>query len=351
MSFENSGVTKSDLAIFHQDWWIRIASASSDYRELKIFRGSDVVGRLAFVFTRNRLGLISGHNPYWSHLGGPIVDQRLNRSEQADVIRSLVGQLPRWASFNFVCDPNLSYADLVRGAFSAAGFEHSSQITYVRFPGDDSIWNTRKSKHRGHIKRAEKSLECIQITPKEFVQFFETNLNARKERSYAPLHTLTSLIEEAVARGCARAIAARQAFPRESSNNHHAFSYDAAIIYLWDHARCYYWLSTRRLLTAESNGTKPHPDAIKLLAAKAMEHAQAMDLIFDVDGVVTPGADYLYRNIFGLGKEQHRDVFERINPVDRLYQNCRKRFRMMTTVLPDSATHISPSVGAKRPVL
>lgn len=62
---------------------------------------------------------------------------------------------------------------------------------------------------------------------------------------------------------------------------------------------------------------------------KAMENAQAMDLIFDADGVSTPGADNLYRNIFGLRIEQSRDVFLRATILERFRQKYQRQFRML----------------------
>jgi hypothetical protein len=317
---------RSDLSVFSQDWWLDIARTSSDFREVKVVRGNRIVGRLPFVIWRNRLGLSCGQDPYWSHLRGPILEEGLERPAQAEVIGLLLEQLPRWTSYSFVCDPNLAYADLVRNAFRDAGFEHSTQITYVRFPGETDVLDSRKRKHRGHIKRAAKSLACVDISANEFVQFFEANLKRKGKRSYAPIGDLLRLIEEAIGRGCARAIAARphQGDEGNESGEGGRGPYDAAIIYLWDSSRCYYWLSTHRVFLGGNPADRPHPDAIKLLAVKAMEHAQEMNLIFDADGVVTPGADNLYRNIFALKSEQRRDVFKRWNALERIYQTSRR---------------------------
>ena len=243
------------------------------------------------------------------------------------MIRSLLEQLPRWASFNFVCNPDLSYADLVRRAFNQSGFVHATQMTYLRLPSEGNVLNTRKSKHKGHIKRAAKELDCVGVSAKEFVQFYEANLKASKKRSYSPFDTMTLLIEEAVSRGQARAIAARPHSRSQSVDLGRSSPYDAAIVYIWDNDRCYYWLSTYRIASADNPNAKPHHDATKLLAVRAMEDAQAMNLIFDADGVATPGAENLYRNMFGLGKEQRRDVFQRETTFERFYQRYRQQFK------------------------
>lgn len=328
-----TNVVQSDLPIFSQDWWINIARGPSNYRELTVILGRDVVGRLPIVLSRGRLGIVRGHDPYWSHLGGPIVDPSLSRSQQADVVRSLLNQLPRRTSFSFVCDPSLSYADLVREAFIDAGFAHTTQTTYLHLPEDGDVLTTRKSKHRGHFKRAAKSLECVDISALEFVRFFEMNLKAKGRESYAPPEILKYLAQAAISRGCARAIAARPRSCNGAQNGDCSLPspYDAAIVYVWDATRCYYWLSTSRAALGEDPGSRPHPDAIKLLVFQAIEHAQTMGLIFDADGVATPGADHLYHHILGLRKELRRDVFERINIVDRLYKKCSRGFKRIAS--------------------
>lgn len=309
-----------DLSVFHQEWWLEVARRFPGFCELRVLDGNHVVGRLPFVRWRNRLGLAFGHDLYWAHLGGPVVEQGLSDSEKRKVIRSLVAQLPRRTTLGFVCDTTLDYAQIVRDAFVEAGFEHSTQITYVRPPGERDVLDERKRKHRGHIKRAAKYLDCVDITPSEFTEFLETNLKARGKQSYAPLGMLPTLIEEALRRGCGRIIAAK---PRAAALGDRPLPYDAAIAYVWDRRRCYYWLSTHRTASAENVSDKPHPDAVKLLMVTAMEHAQAMNLIFDADGVVSPGADHLYRSILGLSTVERRDVFRRSSTLERIYQKSR----------------------------
>jgi hypothetical protein len=322
-----TGVDRAGLSVFSQDWWLSIVSASPDYHEAKVVRGNDVVGRLPFILCSNRPGFIWGYNPHWSRLAGPIVDERLSRPEQAEVIFSLLEQLPRWASFDFVCDPNLNYANIVRNAFKRAGFEHTSQITYVRPPERGDVLDCQKAKHRGHIKKAARELDCVEITAKEFVQFYEANLNAQRKRSYSPLSLLLRLIEEAVCRGQARAIAAKPKPENEQVFGGGSSPYDAAIVYVWDDERCYYWLSTRRSTFQDDTLAKPHPDATKVLAVKAMEDAQAMNLIFDADGVTTPGTDNLYHNVLGLKDELRRDVYQKFCVLERLRLKYRQRFK------------------------
>jgi hypothetical protein len=311
-----SDLSQSDLPIFSQDWWITIARGSSDYRELRIVNGDAVLGKLPFILSRH-LGLFQAQDPHWSHLGGPIVDQRLGRKEQAKVLHQLLARFPKWYSGYFVCNPNIGYADLVREAFKSAGFKHSNETTYVRHPSDAPVAALRKGKHNGHIKRASQKLDCVDISASEFVRFFHRNLKARGKTSYAPLEIVTRLTDEAVRRGQARAIAAKPRGSGAAANQDESPLYDAAIVYVWDHSHCYYWMSTYRPHFVTNLYPKPHPDAIKLLAMHAMQHAQEMNLIFDADGVTTPGSEILYRDMFGLRKEERRDVFQRTTALER----------------------------------
>ncbi|QNI32540.1 hypothetical protein H7849_00455 [Alloacidobacterium dinghuense] len=321
-----AGIDQSDLPIFNQDWWINIARGSAHYRELRVFDGDTIIGKLPYILSRSLIGLFHARDPHWSHIGGPVVDERLSRKEQAEVLHLLLQQLPRWASIDFVCNPNASYADLVKNAFMNAGFKHTTQITYVRHPTDVDVMNTRKSKHNGHIKRACKELDCVDISGTEFVRFLETNLKARGKKSYSPLDVMRRLIDEAVSRGQARAIAAKPKHFGNGAGNDSLATYDAAIAYIWDSNCCYYWMSTHRISSLDGSIQKPHPDAIKLLAVQAMHHAQEMSLIFDADGVTTPGTENLYRNMFGLKGEERRDIFQRTTALERLRQKYKSQY-------------------------
>jgi hypothetical protein len=326
----------SNPPIFSEDWWIAIARGSSYYRELKIVDGNEVLGKLPFILSRNKCFILA-QDPYWSHLGGPILDARLNRKDQAEVVHQLLAQFPRWCSGYFVCNPNNSYADLVRDAFQRAGFEHTAQTTYVRYPTDVPVTHIRKAKHNGHIKRASQKLDCVAISATEFVRFYESNLNAKQKTSYAPLEIVARLTDEAVRRGQARAIAAR---PKDSAETASAGAplYDAAIVYVWDRSHCYYWMSTYRPHSPDNRNPKPHPDAIKVLAMHAMQHAQDMKIIFDADGVTTPGSDHLYRNMFGLRKEVRRDVFQRTTSLERLVRKVGQSSRRWLALCAPSPT-------------
>jgi hypothetical protein len=331
------------LSIFEQDWWLHIARGSSHYHELRVFDGDVVVGKLPYILMPTRIGFFLAKNPHWSRLGGPVVSERLSRKEQAEVLQLLVQQLPRWSSADFVCNSNTSYADLVRSAFKSAGFEHTTQVNYVRDPDDADLMQVRKSKHNGHIRRAGKELDCVEISANEFVRIYEMNLKARGKRSYSPLDIAVRLIEESVSKGQARAIAAKPKClgNRSTDNDLPSNLYDAAVAYVWDRSRCYYWLAANRIASADDCSPKPQPDAIKVLAVLAMQHARDMKIVFDVDGVTTPGTQNLYHNMFGLRKKEHRDIFTRTTSLERIYQKYRSQIKEMISLTrqPGSGKH------------
>jgi hypothetical protein len=105
---------------------------------------------------------------------------------------------------------------------------------------------------------------------------------------------------------------------------------DAAIACAWDSNRYYYWMSTRRRHSQESPCDKPHPDAIKLLIVNAMAHAKSLNLLFDVCGFNTPGAQKLYKELLRVPNEENRDLFERLTIFLRLYRTIKRRLVKLT---------------------
>lgn len=323
-------IDQFSLPVFQQDWWVKIARGPTDYDEAKVLEGNVVVGSLPFSFRKNRLGIMWGGDFHWSHLGGPIVSQDLSPKRQAEVLDELIAQLPRGTSYRFVCSTHVSYAPLIKGAFKKAGFRHSTQVTYLRPPGDGlaaDIMRGFRHKKRSHINSADRTLEVREIAAEEFVDFYDANLKAQGVRiSSFPLVVAHDLIVEGRSRGQVRVIAARKRKNESSDINivedGTNIRCDAAIAYAWDKERYYFWMSTRRIHTRDYP-RRPHPDAIKLLAMKGMAHAQSLGLTFDADGVSTPGTEHLYKDLFGLKVQDVRDKFERTTMLAKFYEDRR----------------------------
>jgi hypothetical protein len=278
------------------------------------------VGRLPYIERKNGLGIPWGISTHWSHLGGPIISQSLSDEVKSDVLRQLIAQLSRKTSFHFVCSSHANDANLIRQAFTNAGFMYSRQITYSLHPEESDLMSRLSSKPRSHIRSAERDLEVMEIGAGEFTSIYETNLKASGLKSYAPLNVARELISKG-REGDApqvRVIAARK---RKAG-----LPYDAAVATAWDKERYYLWMMTRRRPFNKSLD-KPHGDAIKLLILRAAKHAQSLGLTFDVDGAPTPGHEKLYREILKVPNMEYRDVFDRATGLARLFEICRPRIK------------------------
>jgi hypothetical protein len=311
----NKGIDQSRLPIFQQDWWVDIARKSAGFREVTVLEDGLIVGRLPFRLQRSRLGFRRGGNLPSCHLGGPALSESLSPKRLAKVLDGLLKQLPRNIPFQFAVSAHVSYAPYVREAFKKAGFKQFTQVNYLRrsTAGRASdIVGEFSRKRRAHVNSADRRLEVREINAEEFIRFYSANLKARGRTCHLPLDIVRELIAEGICRGHVRVIAARQRKKdfSDRTENVSDFAYDAAVAFAWDGERYYYWLSTRR--HADKNDShRPHPDAIKLLAVKAMSHADQLGLTFDSDGVSTPGTLHLYKEILSLHEEETRDVFER----------------------------------------
>jgi hypothetical protein len=322
------GAFQANLAVFQQPWWLEIARGDEDYRELQVRRNGMIVGNLAFIVVTNKLGNKLAFPPIWSHLGGPVVSQALDRDERAGVIRQLIARLPGKVSFKFVCNPNTADADLIRQAFEEEGFEHRAETTYLQRPEGPDILSRISSKHKGHLRRAERDLDVVQIGADEFIEFYRANLRAAGKQCYASLKNARDLIATGQESSApqVRVFAAR----RKGA----ASPLDAAIACAWDSERYYLWMVTRRRLQGFGPGAgRPHGDAVKLLILRATQHAQSLNLIFDVDGAASEGANNLYGEILKFPIVESRDVFVRDTRLQKIYRQFQPKLRELSARL------------------
>jgi hypothetical protein len=233
------------------------------------------------------------------------------------VLVKLIKKLPS-ISFTFSIADHTPDASLIRQAFKCAGFECFEQLNYSQPP--EAIVSRLGTKLREHIKQARNKLNVISIGPDEFITFYRANLNAADRKSYFSLEIAKELIDVCInsSRPQARIIAASRTRPDRFSEQP---VIDAAICIVWDNERCYYWLSTRR--------KDSHPDAIKLLIVTAMKHARSLGLVFDADGVNSPGAQRLFKTIFRMPIEETRYIFIRTSRLLRLYEIYRYKIHKL----------------------
>jgi hypothetical protein len=306
-------IDRLKLAIFQQDWWLTIARGSACLKEVQVHDANGVVvGRLVYIVQYGFLGIPLGSGPHLSRVSGPILGNNLRDEEKAIIINELIRKLPN-ISFTFTIAEDAPDAHLIRQAFKSAGFACFEQLNYSQPPED--VINRLGKKVREHIKQAHSKLDIINIDSNQFINFYLANLEIYdKKKCYFPLKVAEKIINISVRRDPAQAriIAASRKIPNGSAEQS---VIDAAICIVWDDERCYYWLSTRR--------KESHPDAIKLLIVAAMKHASNLGLIFDADGVNTPGARRLFKTIFRMTTEEKRYIFTRTSTWSRLYEYCR----------------------------
>ena len=84
----------------------------------------------------------------------------------------------------------------------------------MRRPGTLDVMSELKSKHRTHIKAAAKILEIVEPSAEEFVNFYQSNLEALGQKSYGSLAILKQLITVGAQRRQMRVIAARRRVQR-----------------------------------------------------------------------------------------------------------------------------------------
>jgi hypothetical protein len=299
------GIDESLLPVYQQRWWLDIARGDKRYHEARVLEDGIVVGRLPYIIRRSRFGLRWAASPDWSHFGGPVTSPLLSDDEKSCVFSKLIAQLPRSISFGFSCFPYSNDGDLIKQAFVAADFEHSTEVTYSQSPNDANILDCMARKHRLHIRSARKALDIVGISEDQFIGFYSVNLEEAAIKGHASLHVARDLIAagRAADQPQIRVTAARRKKP--------GAPFDAAIACIWDKTRYYFWMSTRRRRSDDGRHDKPHSDAIKMLIVEAMAHARDLGLIFDLDGVSTPGTETLYRDILKLPHVELRHIYER----------------------------------------
>jgi hypothetical protein len=277
-----------------------------------------------------------GGNAHWTSLCQPNIDPALTESEKREVLQELIRKLPQKISFKFVVGSGAEDKELIKDAFKAGGFQHTTQTTYLEHPDDINVTTRISAKHRYNLKRASRDLEILGATPNgpaisatDFVNFYEKNLRPG-EKSFAPLHVARALIEEGQRRGQAQVFVARKKRTPENDANS---AWDAAIACVWDNCRLYYWMSSRRRKSPDDKAEKPHGDAIKLLVTVAISHAHSLGRTFDADGVpavnggLDPGKNELYKKILKIPHEEKRDVYSRPSRLYRCFTQVQEKGR------------------------
>jgi hypothetical protein len=261
-----------EKSIFHESWWLDLATNREWQSALVLSRG-EVVGEMPYAISKKGIWRVCTQPPLTRSLG-PIVKAGKKRTshdwrDRHEVTEDLIAQLPRCARIHQILDWRVSEAL----AFTAWGFSVSVHFTIQISPdrtGTD-VWEAMRPNTRNLIRRAAERMTVREISDiDEFAAFYEGNLlRRRSENIYGGV--MRKLIEEAVRRKAGVLLGAYE-------NDH---SLTAAIALVWDNMTMYYLLSSR--------SGSAHGGAISLLLWFAMRIARKRNLVFDFDGIGSPG--------------------------------------------------------------
>ena len=263
------------------------------------WRNGRLVGRLPFTVRRQRGLFFSGGPPSWAHIAEPILKSDLSDQDKSNVLRELVLQLPRWTSLCFVCNPQQNDQMYIQ-IFKEAGFEHSTQDTYLALPSDPSVTdpnngNGLRNKRLDSIKCARRKIVITEdLSTEQFIEFYARNLKIQNKFCYADLRIVRDIISSGrAARNVViyTAVAVGSDVAEvQAGDEILAGDVVASIVGLYDSVRCYYWLTTRLQ-------TKGFSDTVEVLILHAVEQAKLRGVMFDADGVSTNGTQALYERL------------------------------------------------------
>jgi Acetyltransferase (GNAT) domain len=277
-----NGCRTNQKLLFHEPWWLS-AAAGDQLIDISVDRGNRVSGRLSLMQTRSRFGFRILRMPFFTHVLGPTIEsghgkRQTRLANRLSIIGDLLDQLPAYDLLQVTLDPSLddglALADGL--AFQERGFKVSQQYTYqvqCRHKTIDEIWTAMDMKARQPIRRAEKRYSISEVNePHKFINFYLQNLRKRGRKSYFNFERFPFLISECLARNCGIILAAL--LPSGAP---------AAMIFIvWGHGVLYYTLSTR---VPDS----PEIGCVNLLIWSAIKKANELKLIFDLDGIISPG--------------------------------------------------------------
>jgi hypothetical protein len=269
--------------IFHEDWWLNAATYGG-YEVAEVLMGGQIVGRLPY-FRKKLYGMNWAALPALTHFLGPAVDEGVGNLHtrfirRLEITRELIQKLPPASFIRVKCHHDVP--DVI--PFQELKFRATVQFTWEIHPQPEEIlWANIRDKRRGAIRRGEKAVNVSQLDdPVAFIRFYTSNLDTKGMNSNIDLTAATQIIEACLARNRGKIIAATDI---KTGALH------AAVFYAWDSRAAYYIMTTRT--QESSNG------AIALLVWHATRDAASRRLIFDFDGLATPGSIMFYAGFGG----------------------------------------------------
>lgn len=291
--------------IFHEDWWLD-ATAPGRWRESRVARGGRVMGYLRYA-ERMMGNMKICEMPPVTRVLGPVIapDGAKNESRTRfnhTVLMELLETLASHDHIELTVDESCN--DIT--AFQTAGCDVRVLPTLLLdcAPPVGELWEGLRDKTRNVVRRARERLNVREVSDVDaFTAFYIGNLGG--EPSYFDVNVIRPIHAAVSARGQGKILAAI-----DSNGVVHA-----AVFFIWDESRLYYFLSTRDRATAEAG-------AVSLLLWSAIEMAHDLGLVFDFDGVTTESR-FKFMAAFGGGHRSalhdlaHHVPFRRPAPVAR----------------------------------
>jgi Acetyltransferase (GNAT) domain len=296
--------------IFHSAWWLN-AVTGGDYAEVTVSQSGRKVGSFPYRIWHGPAGHRLCGMPPLTHFLGPAVDEGTGSAcnrvlRRAQITRDLLQQVRPCSGF---------WQKLHRGTqealvYQEQGLKAAVQFTFEIAPAShEALWCGLRDKTRNVIRRAEEQHRVVELAdPAAFAAMYIDNLAAQGQRSHYSTALLTRACQAAITHGQGRMLAAETK----------AGTMTAAICYIWDAQAAYYLLSTRR--PDAGNG------AISLLLWHAICDVASRGLIFDFDGILSPGSALFFTGFGGTVVPRyvvsrytlgHRIVNRLSHPLDR----------------------------------
>jgi hypothetical protein len=300
--------------IFHEEWWLEIATGGKCVFA-EVTSNGKVVGRLPYCLEK-RQGFTICRMPTLTRFLGPCVEAGEGNVsarflKRLSITHELISQLPPMSFFKTVCHRGVTESI----AFQEEGFRTAVQFTYEIPPQpQEESWKRMRDKTRNCIRRAQEAIKVTDIDdPAHFISFYENIIKAKGVPCEVNLPVALKLIRECLLRKRGRILGA-------TDKSGHL---TAAIFCAWDHSSYFYNMTSR-----EESSDK---GAISLLVWEAIQDASRRDLIFDFEGALGKGSSRFYAS-FG-GTTSPRFIVSRATPVFRFLSECRALFNKENTFL------------------
>jgi len=303
-------------SIFHQHWWIDIAT-DRRWGEAAFRENGVELGCLPYPMT-TKYGMRISILPSLIRTLGPLVAPLPGKAStvfrrRVEITHALIDQLPRFSLFDHIFDPAIT--DGI--AFAHRGYVLGSAYCFRINAGvaPSETWAEMTDRRRRVIRRAEAELRLAAIDDVElFCRFYEANLG-KAANMHGPAR-MRALLDQILLHTAGAIVGAYDATGRLV----------AAVTLVWDTRAIYYLFGTRCPDTAE-NG------AVSVLMWHGIQDAARRGLTFDLDGVVSPG---MLQFLAGFGGQLTQRL--RVRYVDRTFRFVNA---VQSVVRGSPATHSS----------